>query len=82
MDYDGPNNPEMTIQDKCATLPARVMPHGDSGKPRTLHWMAVMVGEMEGSLNPNQQHQGAIGHKGRQRGKCRLWLSPTLSQGG
>ena len=52
MDTEGTNNPEMTIQDKCATLPARVMPHDD--KPRTLHWMANMIGEMEGSLNPNQ----------------------------
>ena len=55
MDCD---NTEMTIQDKCATLPARMVPHGD--KPRTLHWMAGMIGEMEGSLNPNEQGSSSV----------------------
>lgn len=43
---------ELSIQDKCSTLPARVSPHGDSpgGKPRTLYWMVGVVGEMEHSL--------------------------------
>ena len=56
MDCDGPSNSELTIQDKCATLPARVTTsHGDGSKPRTLHWMANVIGEMEGSLNPHYQ---------------------------
>ena len=53
VDRDGSNSSELTIQDKCATLPARVTARGDGSKPRTLHWMAGVIGEMEDSLNPN-----------------------------
>ena len=44
---------ELSIQDKCATLPARVIPinEGSDSKPRTLYWMVDVVGEMEHSLS-------------------------------
>lgn len=54
-DSDSPNQglSELSLQDKCATLPARVLSHGDNSatKPRTLYWMVGLVGEMEDSLN-------------------------------
>ena len=47
---------ELSIEDKCATLPARVV--DTSNKPRTLYWMVDVVGEMENSLNQAPVERG------------------------
>lgn len=49
------------IEDKCATLPARVSSleggccSGGVAKPRTLYWMSGMVGEMDDSLTVSRK---------------------------
>lgn len=45
----GDKLPEYPIA-KCATLPARVSGVESTKKPKTLHWMASLVNELEGSL--------------------------------
>lgn len=47
----GDKLPELTVSDKCATLPARVSSLESKGnKSRTLYWMVDVVGELEDSL--------------------------------
>lgn len=54
VDSESPNHSlaELSIQDKCSTLPARAISSGSS-KTRTLHWMVDFVGEMEKVNQPS-----------------------------